>query len=148
MVSRKFKGFKMIIGYTSGVYDLFHVGHVNILRNAKAMCDKLVVGVTVDELVMYKGKKSVIPFDERIEVVRACRYVDVAIPQNNMDKAAAAKKNHANFLFVGDDWYETEKWEQHESDLEQVGCKVIYFPYTQGTSSTLINMTLEDLRDC
>lgn len=136
----------MIIGYTSGVYDLFHVGHVNILRNAKAMCDKLVVGVTVDELVAYKGKQSVIPYHERIEVVRSCKYVDVAIPQNNMDKAAAAKKNHASYLFVGDDWYETEKWEEHENELAKVGCKVIYFPYTQGTSSTLINETLKGLR--
>lgn len=136
----------MIIGYTSGVYDLFHVGHVNILRNAKAMCDKLVVGVTVDELVLYKGKRSVIPYSERIEVVRSCKYVDVAIPQNNMDKAAAAKKNHADFLFVGDDWYESSKWEQHEKELAEVGCKVIYFPYTQGTSSTLINETLNKNR--
>ena len=136
----------MIIGYTSGVYDLFHVGHVNILRNAKSMCDKLVVGVTVDELVAYKGKNSVIPYQERIEVVRACRYVDVAIPQNNMDKAAAAKKNNASFLFVGDDWYETDKWQKHEKDLLEVGCKVIYFPYTNGTSSTLINQTLVSLR--
>lgn len=136
----------MIIGYTSGVYDLFHVGHVNILRNAKAMCDKLVVGVTVDELVAYKGKKPVIPYHERIEVVRACKYVDVAIPQNNMDKASAAKKNHASYLFVGDDWYESDKWEQHEKELEEVGCKVIYFPYTKGTSSTLINNTLVNLR--
>lgn len=136
----------MIIGYTSGVYDLFHVGHVNLLRNAKAMCDKLVVGVTVDELVAYKGKQPVIPYVERIEVVRACRYVDVAIPQQNMDKAAAAKKNHASLLFVGDDWYETDKWQQYEADLAKVGCKVIYFPYTQGTSTTLINSTLEDLR--
>ena len=137
----------MIIGYTSGVYDLFHVGHVNILRNAKAMCDKLVVGVTVDELVSYKGKQPVIPYLERIEVVRACRYVDVAIPQNNMDKAAAAKKNNASYLFVGDDWYETEKWAEHEKELAKVGCKVIYFPYTQGTSSTLINNTLTKLRE-
>jgi choline-phosphate cytidylyltransferase/glycerol-3-phosphate cytidylyltransferase len=136
----------MIIGYTSGVYDLFHVGHVNLLRNAKAMCDKLVVGVTIDELVAYKGKEPVIPYHERIEVVRSCKYVDVAIPQQNMDKAAAAKKNHASYLFVGDDWYETEKWKEHEKDLEEVGCKVIYFPYTQGTSSTLINNTLNKLR--
>lgn len=146
MVSRKFKGFKMIIGYTSGVYDLFHVGHVNLLRNAKAMCDKLVVGVTVDELVSYKGKQSVIPYHERIEVIRACRYVDVAIPQNNMDKVAAAKKNHASYLFVGDDWYDTTKWQDFEKQLDEVGCKVIYFPYTQGTSSTLINETLKSLR--
>lgn len=136
----------MIIGYTSGVYDLFHVGHVNILRNAKAMCDKLVVGVTVDELVSYKGKKSVIPFHERIEVVRSCRYVDVAIPQNNMDKVAAAQKYHASYLFVGDDWYDTDKWREHEAQLKSVGCKVIYFPYTVGTSSTLINDTLKSLR--
>lgn len=137
----------MVIGYTSGVYDLFHIGHVNILRNAKSMCDKLVVGVTVDELVSYKGKQSVIPYHERIEVVRACRYVDVAIPQINMDKIAAAKKNNASFLFVGDDWYNTEKWEQHEIELLVLGCKVIYFPYTQGTSSTLINDSLNSLRN-
>lgn len=136
----------MVIGYTSGVYDLFHIGHVNVLRNAKAMCDKLVVGVTVDELVAYKGKQPVIPFHERIEVVRACKYVDVAVPQSNMDKAAAAKKNHATYLFVGDDWYETDKWREHERLLSEVGCKVIYFPYTQGTSSTLINETLKGLR--
>ncbi|MEZ9198497.1 adenylyltransferase/cytidyltransferase family protein [Shewanella sp. 10N.286.54.B9] len=137
----------MIIGYTSGVYDLFHVGHVNLLRNAKAMCDKLVVGVTIDELVSYKGKQSVIPYHERIEVVRACKYVDVAIPQNNMDKAAAALKNHASYLFVGDDWYDTPKWKEHEKELSNVGCKVVYFPYTKGTSSTLINQTLVGLRE-
>lgn len=136
----------MIIGYTSGVYDLFHVGHVNILRNAKAMCDKLVVGVTVDQLVMYKNKKSVIPYHERIEVVRSCKYVDVAVPQNDMDKVSAAVKNNASYLFVGDDWYDTEKWKQYELDLLEIGCKVIYFPYTEGTSSTLINETLNNLR--
>lgn len=137
----------MIIGYTSGVYDLFHIGHVNILRNAKSMCDKLIVGVTVDELVSYKGKQSVIPFHERIEVVRSCRYVDVAVPQRDMDKVEAVRKNHASYLFVGDDWYESEKWESYDKQLAKINCKVIYFPYTTGTSSTLINNTLNELRN-
>ena len=78
----------MTIGYTTGVYDLFHMGHLNLLKNAKGMCDKLIVGVTVDELVAYKGKQAMIPFDERVEIVRACRYVDSAIPQYDMDKLA------------------------------------------------------------
>lgn len=137
----------MIIGYTTGVFDLFHIGHVNVLRNAKAMCDKLIVGVTVDELVQYKGKQSVIPFHERIEVVRACQYTDVVVPQYDMDKVGAAKKYKANFIFVGDDWYNTDKWREYETELGEVGCQVIYFPYSQGTSSTLINQTLESLRN-
>ncbi len=76
----------MIIGYTSGVYDLFHIGHLNLLRNAKGMCDKLVVGVTTDELVNYKNKKSVIPHNERMEIIRAIKYVDSVVPQEHMDK--------------------------------------------------------------
>jgi len=136
----------MIVGYTTGVYDLFHVGHVNLLRNAKAMCDRLVVGVTVDELVAYKSKQAVIPFVERIEVVRSCRYVDVAIPQRSIDKLEVVKKIGANLLFVGDDWYQSDSWKNMEEELAAAGCKVVYFPYTQGTSSTLINKTLENLR--
>jgi choline-phosphate cytidylyltransferase/glycerol-3-phosphate cytidylyltransferase len=137
----------MIIGYTTGVFDLFHVGHVDILRNAKALCDKLVVGVTVDELVLYKGKRAVISFTDRIEVVRACKYVDVAVPQYSIDKVAAVKKHDASLLFVGDDWYGHESWVQMEASLLERGCKVIYFPYNQNTSSTLINKTLNTLRE-
>ena len=136
----------MIIGYTTGVYDLFHVGHVNLLRNARALCDKLIVGVTVDELVMYKNKKSVIPFNERIEVVKSCKYVDLAIPQTSIDKVESIKKLKANRLFVGDDWYEDKKWKSMEEELSTYNCKVVYFPYTKGTSSTLINTTLDELR--
>ena len=136
----------MIIGYTTGVYDLFHVGHVNLLSNARALCDKLIVGVTVDELVMYKNKKSVIPFNERIEVVKSCKYVDLAIPQTSIDKVESIKKLKANRLFVGDDWYEDKKWKSMEEELSTYNCKVVYFPYTKGTSSTLINTTLEELR--
>lgn len=137
----------MIIGYTTGVFDLFHTGHVNLLRNAKAMCDKLVVGVTTDELVSYKNKRSVISFEERMEVVRACRYVDVVIPQESMDKIEQWGKVKFDVMFVGDDWFKTEKWEAIDQKFKDVGVRVVYFPYTKGTSSTLINQVLLDLRN-
>lgn len=136
----------MTIGYTTGVYDLFHIGHLNLLKNAKGMCDKLIVGVTVDELVAYKGKKALIPFDDRIEVVRSCKYVDAAVPQYDMDKLAACKKLGATYLFVGDDWYGTEKWNAYEKQFAEAGIKIIYFPYTHGVSSTQIRNALDTLR--
>lgn len=142
----------MIIGYTTGVYDLFHIGHLNLLKNAKGMCDKLVVGVTVDELVQYKGKNAMIPFEDRIELVRCCKYVDAAVPQYDMDKLTAAKKLGATYLFVGDDWYGTKKWKEYEKEFEEAGIKIVYFPYTKGVSSTKINEALmavrrDDLQD-
>ena len=133
----------MIIGYTTGVYDLFHIGHLNLLKNAKSMCDKLIVGVTVDELVQYKGKSAIIPFEERIEIVRSCRYVDAVVPQYDMDKLKACKKLGATMLFVGDDWYDTEKWNKYEKDFQNEGIKIIYFPYTKGISSTKITSILK-----
>lgn len=136
----------MIIGYTTGVYDLFHIGHLNLLKNAKGMCDKLIVGVTVDELVAYKGKKPMIPFEDRIELVRSCRYVDAAVPQYDMDKLTACKKLGATFLFVGDDWYGTEKWKTYEEEFAREGIKIIYFPYTKGVSSTQIQKALDVVR--
>lgn len=136
----------MVIGYTTGVYDLFHIGHLNLLKNAKGLCDKLIVGVTVDELVAYKGKRSLIPFEDRIEIVRSIKYVDAAVPQYDMDKLTACKKLGAQILFVGDDWYGTEKWEAYEKEFEQAGIRIVYFPYTQGTSSTQIRKALDVVR--
>jgi len=133
---------KEIIGYTTGVFDLFHIGHLNLLRNAKSLCDKLIVGVTSDELVSYKHKKAVIPFIERCEIIRNIKYVNLVVPQENMDKYEAWKKLKFDIMFVGDDWYDTEKWNSIETQLEKVGVKIIYFPYTKGTSSTLINQIL------
>ena len=136
----------MIIGYTTGVYDLFHIGHLNLLKNAKGMCDKLVVGVTVDELVQYKGKKAMIPFEDRIEIVRSIKYVDAAVPQYDMNKLKACKELGATMLFVGDDWYGTEKWKKYEEEFEKEGIKIVYFPYTKGVSSTIISNALKQVR--
>ena len=137
---------EMIIGYTAGVYDLFHIGHLNLLKNAKGMCDKLVVGVTTDDLVTYKGKRALIPFEDRIEIVRSIKYVDAAVPQYDMDKLTACKKLGATFLFVGDDWYATEKWQEYEKQFAAEGIKIVYFPYTMGVSSTKINEALNAVR--
>ena len=136
----------MIIGYTTGVYDLFHIGHLNLLKSAKGMCDKLIVGVTVDELVAYKGKKAMIPFEDRIEIIRSIKYVDAAIPQHDMDKLSACKKIGAQILFVGDDWYGTEKWKEYEKEFAEAGINIVYFPYTKGISSTKITEALNAVR--
>lgn len=136
----------MTIGYTAGVYDLFHVGHLNLLKNAKSMCDKLIVGVTVDELVTYKGKHAMIPYEDRAEIVRSIQYVDAVVPQYDMDKLTMCKKLNADILFVGDDWYGTEKWKEYEKEFNEAGIKIIYFPYTKGISSTQISKALNAVR--
>lgn len=137
---------KPILGYTSGVYDLFHIGHLNLLKNAKGLCDKLVVGVSVDELVAYKHKRAVIPFQERLEIVRSVKYVDAAIPQDDLDKFKMWEKLHFDVLFVGDDWFRSERWQEMEKKFAEVGVRIVYFPYTKGTSSTILNETLRKLR--
>ncbi|HVU15774.1 MAG TPA: adenylyltransferase/cytidyltransferase family protein [Candidatus Didemnitutus sp.] len=137
----------MKMGYTAGVFDLFHIGHLNLLRNARALCDKLVVGVTTDELVSYKHKRSVISFPERLEIVRACRYVDAVVPQETLDKFAAWEKLRFDVMFVGDDWFQNERWKALEAKFSEVGVKIVYFPYTKGTSSTLINEVLHKVRN-
>ena len=136
----------MRIGYTTGVFDLFHIGHLNLLRKAKEQCDYLIVGVSTDELVSYKHKQAVIPFEERKQIVGAIKYVDEVVAQENMDKMAAWEKLHFDVMFVGDDWKGTPKWEAYERQFREIGVEIVYFPYTKGTSSTLINETLEKLR--
>ncbi len=137
----------MIIGYTAGVFDLFHIGHLNLLRNAKGMCDRLIVGVSTDELVKYKGKTPVIPFSDRIEIIRNLRCVDAAVAQENMDKLAMCKKLNASILFVGDDWYQSEKWQEYEKEFAEAGIRIVYFPYTKNVSSTQISKALSYLRN-
>jgi glycerol-3-phosphate cytidylyltransferase len=134
-----------IIGYTTGVFDMFHIGHLNILKNAKENCDYLIVGVSTDELVdTYKHKKPIIPFEERIEIVRAIKYVDEVVPQVSMDKYKAWEELKFNRLFHGSDWKGSDMYNEIESKLKKVGVELIFFPYTKGTSSTLLNEVLHD----
>ena len=137
---------KIVIGYTSGVYDLFHIGHLNLLKNAKGLCDYLIVGVTSDELVAYKNKKAVIPHQERMEIVRNIKSVDAVIPQYDMDKFKMWERLKFDTMFVGDDWFDTPKWKELDSKFKDVGVKIVYFPYTKGVSSSKINKALDDLR--
>ena len=132
------------IGYTTGVFDLFHIGHLNILRNAKLECDHLIVGITTDELSLKeKGRKPVIPFTERLTIVESIQYVDSVVPQVNYDKIEAWNNLKFNIMFVGDDWQGTEKWNRLEKDFLELGVKISYFPYTQHTSSSRIRKILD-----
>ena len=135
----------MTIGYTAGVFDLFHIGHLNLLKNAKGMCDKLIVGVTADELVTYKGKRAVIPFHDRIEIVRSIKYVDAAVAQYDMDKLTMCKKLGASIL-CGRRLVRNRKVGELRKEFAEAGIKIIYFPYTQGVSSTKITQALNLLR--
>ena len=137
----------MIIGYTTGVFDLFHIGHLKILNKARKNCDFLIVAVTTDDLMMkYKKKTCVIPFEERSKIVASIKSVDKVVEQDSMNKVEAWKKYKFNKMFVGDDWKGTEKWKKIEKEMDSFGVEVIFFPYTKGTSSTIINKTLEKLR--
>ena len=130
---------KYKIGYTTGVYDMFHIGHLNILRRAKEQCEYLIVGVSTDELVAeYKHKTPIIPYAERVAIVEAIRYVDRVVPQESMDKITAVKTLGADAVFVGSDWQGTEAWNRYEKEFARVGCKVVYLDHTEGISSTIL----------
>lgn len=133
-----------LIGYTTGVFDLFHIGHLNVLKRAKLECDYLIVGVTTDELCWERKRKSpIIPFVERMAIVEHIRFVDEVVPQTHMDKLRAWNDLHFDRMFVGDDWKGTDKWRHYEEQLAAVGAQVVYFPYTQHTSSTKLTAVLE-----
>lgn len=137
---------KKIIGYTTGVYDMFHIGHLNILKNAKKYCDYLIVGVSTDEVVSnQKGVRTIIPFEERIEIVSAIKYVDKVVPQYSYeaeDKIDFMKKNDVDILFVGSDWQGSQKWNNIEIELKKMNKKVIYLKHTDGISSTQLREIL------
>lgn len=135
----------MIIGYTTGVYDMFHTGHLNLLRRARAECDRLIVGVTVDEVVVArKNKAPIVPFEERVMIVEAIRYVDEVVAQEDMDKYRMWERLQFHRIFVGDDWKGTPEWDEYERQFSAVGVDIVYFPYTEGTSSTKLNRLLDD----
>ena len=133
------------IGYTTGVFDMFHIGHLNILKNAKKQCDKLIVGVSTDALVLqYKKKLPIIPLDERIEIVRAIRYVDEVVVQESMDKFEAWKNLGFDAIFHGDDWKNSEMYENYRRQFEHVDVDIVFLPHTDSTSSTILAEKLQN----
>ncbi len=135
-----------IVGYTTGVYDMFHIGHLNILKKAKEQCDYLIVGVSTDELVqLEKNKTPIISFEDRCEIVKSIKYVDKVVPQYNKNKIEAWEKYHFDVMFVGSDWQGTAVWEKYENQFSPIGVKIIYLPHTDGISSTYLREKLTGL---
>ncbi|QMU77843.1 adenylyltransferase/cytidyltransferase family protein [Streptacidiphilus sp. PB12-B1b] len=139
---------RLRVGYAPGVYDLFHVGHLNILRHARSQCDRLIAGVVSDEMaVLAKGRPPVVPLNERLEIVRNVRFVDEAIAETVPNKLDTWRQTPFDILFKGDDWRGTPKGERLERDFAAVGVEIVYFPYTVHTSSTLLRRVLDGLAD-
>lgn len=136
---------KYKVGYTTGVFDMFHIGHLNIIRRAKEQCDRLIVGVTTDALCFArKNKYPIICEDERMEIVRSIRYVDEVVRQEDMNKVQAVKTLGADVVFVGSDWKGTEAWKVYEEEFAKEGCSVVYLEHTDGISSTILREKIKD----
>ncbi len=135
---------KFKIGYTTGVFDMFHIGHLNILKRAKEQCDYLVVGVTTDDLCFKRKKKTpIICEQDRMAIVEAIRYVDKVVPQTDMEKIRPVRELGADAVFVGSDWKGTDAWNNYEKQFAEVGCTVVYLDHTDGISSTLLRERIE-----
>ena len=129
----------MLTGYVPGGFDMLHIGHLNILREAAKRCDRLIAGVATDEsLYAMKNRYPVIGFDERLEIVGALRVVDLAVPDTSQDKRLAWQANHFDVIFKGSDWQGTAKGARLEAEMAEVGAEVVYMPYTLSTSSTML----------
>ena len=130
---------KYRVGYTTGVFDMFHIGHLNIIKRAKAQCDYLIVGVTTDKLCYERKKKyPIICEADRMAIIAELRSVDKVVPQENMDKLDAVKRYNVDAVFVGSDWKGTDAWIIYEQKLSEVGCSVVYLDHTEGISSTIL----------
>lgn len=139
---------KYKVGYTTGVFDMFHIGHLNILCHAKEQCEYLIVGVSTDDVVKeYKHKTPIVPFNERIAIVAAIKYVDKVIPQTSMNKYLAWEELHFDALFHGDDWKGSGMYDELEEKLSNVGVDVVFLPHTEGTSSTLLSEKLHSFEN-
>lgn len=137
---------KKVIGYTTGVYDMFHIGHLNILKRAKEQCDYLIVGVSTDELVQKeKNKTPVIPWEERAEIIKAIRYVDEVVEQPDKNKFAAWERYHFDKMFVGSDWQGTPQWKKFEEQFTPFGVEIVYLPHTDGISSTKLTNFIKNV---
>lgn len=129
----------MTIGYTTGVFDMFHIGHLNILRRAKERCDYLIVGVSTDEVVeSYKHHKPIIPYDQRAAIVEAIKYVDEVVPQTTMDKTEFLKQRHFDVMFHGDEWKGTDLYNKYEEEFAKYGARIEYLSHTEGISSSML----------
>lgn len=139
---------RTVRGYVPGVFDMFHVGHLNIVRQARLECDYLIVGVVADDVVAgIKGRAPVVPLEERIEIVAALRDVDEVVVDEHADKFDAWRELRYDVIFKGDDWRGTPKGVKLENDLAAVGARLVYFPYTRHTSSTILRAALDDMVD-
>lgn len=132
------------IGYAAGAYDLFHIGHLNILKRAREQCDYLIAGVVSDDMLeLTKNLRPTIPLEERLEIVRSIRYVDEAVVETVPDKLEMWRQVGFTVFFKGDDWRGTEKGLRLEREFAAVGVEVVYFPYTANTSSTVLRRALD-----
>lgn len=137
-----------VVGYTTGVYDMFHIGHLNIIKKAKKNCDYLIVGVSTDELVRHeKNKTPVIPYEERAAIVEALKYVDRVVPQGDKNKRGAWERYHFDKMFVGSDWKGSPQWDGFEKEFKPLGVEIVYLPYTDGISSTKLTEVIKEVLD-
>lgn len=134
---------KYHIGYAQGAFDMFHVGHLNLIKNAKDRCDYLIVGINTDQLISsYKNKEAIIPLEERLQIVEAIKHVDQVIQADTLDKVEIWEQHHFDAVFIGSDWKGNQRWKDTEVELSEYGVDVVYLPYTKGTTSSLLREKL------